>query len=150
MRGNGMSMTIEKSNRWAILRVTQAIAAVILLVAAAQASAGDLKPASLNVMGHPVHQRAATGSAGNITAEWSKTSGVGVTWLTFDIGPLFERLFTARVMDSLRIPVMLRSDREALSVALKTQPRDAGTGLRSAHPEHEGAPFDRRLRILSP
>ncbi len=93
MRGNGMSMTIERSDRWAALRVTQAgIAAAILLLAVTQALAGDLKPASLNVIGHPVHQRAATGSAGNITAEWSKTSGVGVTWLTFDIGPLFERL----------------------------------------------------------
>jgi multiple sugar transport system substrate-binding protein len=69
-----------------------AIGAAVLFGAVTPCLAAEAKPASLNIIAHPVHQRAATGSAGNITAEWSKTSGVGVTWLTFDIGPLFERL----------------------------------------------------------
>lgn len=126
MRGNGMSMTIEKSNRWAILRVTQVIVAAILSLAVTQALAGDLKPANLNVIGHPVHQRAATGSAGNITAEWSKTSGVGVTWLTFDIGPLFERLTREATLAETTIDVAFILNSQASPKVLNLlEPLDA-------------------------
>lgn len=37
-----------------------------------------------------------------------------------DLGISYTNVFTARVMDSLRIPVILRSDREALGSTLKT------------------------------
>jgi multiple sugar transport system substrate-binding protein len=86
-------MPLEKNRSGATYRITLVLVAMTMMMwNATQGLAAETKPASLNVIAHPVHQRAATGSAGNITADWSKANGVGVTWLTFDIGPLFERL----------------------------------------------------------
>jgi multiple sugar transport system substrate-binding protein len=49
--------------------------------------------APLQVLGHRVHQTVATGSqGGDVTALWSRSSGVAVQWTTFDTGPLWERL----------------------------------------------------------
>ena len=60
-------------------------------------------------------------------ASHGNAAGIGMADFTtvrcaekIDLGISYTNVFTARVMDSLRIPVMLRSDREALSVALKT------------------------------
>jgi multiple sugar transport system substrate-binding protein len=48
----------------------------------------------LNILSHRVHRIVSTGpQGGDITAEWSKRTGVAVEWLTFDTGPLQERLF---------------------------------------------------------
>jgi len=69
------------------------------------AEAGEGKPTTLNILSHPVHQRVSTGSAGNITTDWSKNAGVNLTWLTFDIGPLFERLMREASLSETSIDV---------------------------------------------
>jgi len=60
-------------------------------------------------------------------ASHGNAAGIGMADFTtvrcveqIDLGISYTNVFTARVMDSLRIPVMLRNDREALGVALKT------------------------------
>lgn len=51
-------------------------------------------PDKMNILSHRVHKIVSTGpQGGDITAEWSKKNGVAVEWLTFDTGPLQERLF---------------------------------------------------------
>jgi multiple sugar transport system substrate-binding protein len=129
MRGNGMSMTIhsERGSHRATLRITQAaIAVAMLFLAVTQGLAADAKPVSLNVIAHPVHQRAATGNAGNITAEWSKTSGVGVIWMTFDIGPLFERLTREATLTETTIDVAFLLNSQASPKLLSLlEPLDA-------------------------
>jgi multiple sugar transport system substrate-binding protein len=82
-----------------------AAAVAFLGVAVEGVEAGEVKPGALNILSHPVHQRVATGSAGNIIAEWSKTSGVNPTWLTFDIGPLFERLMREAALSETSIDI---------------------------------------------
>ena len=78
---------------------------VFLGVAVGRVEAGEAKPSTLNILSHPIHQRVSTGSAGNIIAEWSKTSGVNPTWLTFDIGPLFERLMREASLSETSIDI---------------------------------------------
>jgi hypothetical protein len=60
-------------------------------------------------------------------ASHGNAAGIGMADFTtvrcaekIDLGISYTNVFTARVMDSLRIPVMLQNDREALVVALKT------------------------------
>ncbi len=61
-----------------------------LALAATPARAED----KLTVFAHRVHKTVATGAqGGDITAAWSKTTGVGVEWVTFEIAPLEERLY---------------------------------------------------------
>lgn len=46
------------------------------------------------VMGHRVHQDAATtGPGGDVTAAWRKANNVNVEWITLGLDPLRERLF---------------------------------------------------------
>lgn len=47
----------------------------------------------LQVFSHRVHKTVAVGSAGDATAEFTKATGLGVEWTTFDTGPLQDRLF---------------------------------------------------------
>ncbi len=77
----------------------------LLGMAIGSVEAGEAKPGALNILSHPVHQRVATGSAGNLITEWSKTSGVTPTWLTFDIGPLFERLMREAALSETSIDI---------------------------------------------
>jgi multiple sugar transport system substrate-binding protein len=127
MRGDELRMTIKRrGNRAAIRLIHATLVAAMLLFATTQAIAAETKPAGLNVIAHPVHQRAATGSAGNITAEWSKTSGVGVTWLTFDIGPLFERLTREATLAETTIDVAFLLNSQASPKVLSLlEPLDA-------------------------
>ena len=46
----------------------------------------------LLVLAHRVHQSAATGPQGDITAAFTRDTGVPVQWLTFDTAPLGDRL----------------------------------------------------------
>jgi multiple sugar transport system substrate-binding protein len=47
----------------------------------------------LQVLAHRVHMTVATGAqGGNLAEAWSRESGTPVQWLTFDTGPLWERL----------------------------------------------------------
>ncbi len=61
-------------------------------------ASGRSRPAQaqekMNILAHRVHRTVATSpQGGDITAEWSKRTGAAVEWLTFDTGPLNERLF---------------------------------------------------------
>jgi len=48
----------------------------------------------LTIFAHRVHKTVATGAqGGDITAAWSKQTGLGVEWVTFEIAPLEERLY---------------------------------------------------------
>lgn len=74
------------SRRTALAAAGAALAAPAIRTAGAQAQ-------PLQVIAHRVHQIVATGSqGGDITAAWTKASGVPVQWTTFDTGPLWERL----------------------------------------------------------
>jgi multiple sugar transport system substrate-binding protein len=51
-------------------------------------------PNRLNVFAHRVHRTVATGAqGGDITAPFTQRTGTTVEWVTFDTGPLAERLF---------------------------------------------------------
>lgn len=65
-------------------------------VAGASLVGRDLRAQSapLNVYAHRVHKTVATGSqGGDITAAWTRQTGVAVNWVTFEIAPLEERLY---------------------------------------------------------
>lgn len=47
----------------------------------------------LNVFGHRVHKTVTAGQGGDIIEAWAKENRVDVEWVTFDTGPLQERLF---------------------------------------------------------
>jgi len=51
-------------------------------------------PQRLNVFAHRVHRTVATGAqGGDVTAPFTRRTGVAIEWVTFDTGPLQERLF---------------------------------------------------------
>ena len=52
------------------------------------------QPDTLNVYAHRIHKTVATGAqGGDITAAWTKATGVKINWVTFETAPLEERLF---------------------------------------------------------
>jgi multiple sugar transport system substrate-binding protein len=76
----------------AITRRT-ALAGAVSLPAIALPAIIRAQNAPLQVLGHRVHQIVATGAqGGDIGAAWTRASGIGVQWTTFDTGPLWERL----------------------------------------------------------
>ncbi|MBL8698355.1 MAG: extracellular solute-binding protein [Alphaproteobacteria bacterium] len=61
--------------------------------AAAGLPAAAQSPAKLSVFAHRVHQTVATGAqGGDITKAWSERTKTAVEWVTFDTGPLWERV----------------------------------------------------------
>lgn len=77
-------MTLSRRN---LIRTTT-------LAAALAGTAARAQPQKLNIYSHRVHRTVATtGQGGDITAAWSQRTGIGVEWVTFDTGPLQERLF---------------------------------------------------------
>lgn len=73
--------------------VMTAFGAVLAMGVAGRAIAAD-KPEKLAVVSHAVHKSVATtGKGGDIAADWSKASGVGVEWLTFGVEETNERAF---------------------------------------------------------
>ncbi len=76
----------------AVRRRTAAALLMLALAGAALPAAAQDKPTNLNIISHAVHQRVSTGSAGDITRAWQERNGAKLTWLTFDIQPLFDRL----------------------------------------------------------
>ena len=51
-------------------------------------------PEKLNILAHRIHRIVSTGTqGGDITRAWMDRTKVGIEWLTFDQGPLRERLF---------------------------------------------------------
>lgn len=64
------------------------------LAAAFAGSVARAQPQKLSIYAHRVHRTVATsGQGGDITAGWSQRTGIAVEWVTFDTGPLQERLF---------------------------------------------------------
>ena len=64
------------------------------------------QPAALNVLAHNVHKTVATGKqGGDITEAWAARSKLAVNWLTFDTGPLKERLFREASLGETTIDV---------------------------------------------
>jgi multiple sugar transport system substrate-binding protein len=51
-------------------------------------------PDKLNILAHRIHRIVSTGTqGGDITKAWMDRNKIGIEWLTFDQGPLRERLF---------------------------------------------------------
>lgn len=64
------------------------------LAAGLAASGARAQAQKLSIYSHRVHRTVATGTqGGDITEAWSQRTGIGVEWVTFDTGPLQERLF---------------------------------------------------------
>ena len=78
----------------------------VLAGSAVAASARADTPPALNVFAHRVHKIVATGEqGGDITAEWTRQTGVGVNWVTFEIAPLGERLFREASLSETSVDV---------------------------------------------
>ncbi len=84
-----------------------------LAASAATAGAGLFAPAvlgqdrrTLYLLAHRSHQQALeTGPSGSVPAAWSESTGTTIEYLTFDTGPLAERLFREASLDSTEIDV---------------------------------------------
>ena len=80
--------------------------------------------AGLNVLAHNVHKTVATGKqGGDITEAWSARTNTAVNWLTFDTGPLRERLKEAAARDRFELfltPPTLCTDNAAMVAAQGT------------------------------
>jgi multiple sugar transport system substrate-binding protein len=64
------------------------------LAAGLAASGARAQAQRLNIYSHRVHRTVATGTqGGDITEAWSRRTGIAIEWVTFDTGPLQERLF---------------------------------------------------------
>ncbi|MBM3525128.1 MAG: carbohydrate ABC transporter substrate-binding protein, partial [Alphaproteobacteria bacterium] len=64
------------------------------LAVGATAPAIAQAPAKLTIASHRIHQIVSTGAqGGDITRQWSERNRTAVEWVTFEVGPLRERLF---------------------------------------------------------
>ena len=74
--------------------------------AALAAPAVRSAPAKLTIFSHRIHQIVATGAqGGDITAEWTKRTGVAVEWVTFETAELEERLFREASLASTDVDI---------------------------------------------
>src|SRR5689334_17959989 len=79
---------------------------ILLSGAAVLAAPAILRAAEpLSVFAHKVHQSAAVGPAGDITAPFTRETGVPVQWTTFDTAPLGERLLREASLDRTGVDV---------------------------------------------
>lgn len=85
---------------------------VLLGGAAFAATAGAVPRAAraqqgppLQVFAHRVHQTVATGPAGDVTAAFTRETGVPVQWTTFDTAPLADRLLREATLSSTGVDV---------------------------------------------
>jgi multiple sugar transport system substrate-binding protein len=90
---------------------------------------------TLHLIGHRVHRNVLTGEGGkggDTIGDWSKATGTGINWATFDVAPLHERLLReaslaetsfdlAFVVNTLAVPRALRL-MEPLDAFLKSDP----------------------------
>lgn len=76
------------------------------LVAALALSAPALSQDALTVMGHAVHQTAATGEAGgNLAGQFAQEHDVEIRWLTYGVVPIHEQLFREASLTSGSVDV---------------------------------------------
>ena len=77
-------------------------------------------PQKLSVFAHRVHQTVATGSqGGNITKVFTDRTKVAVEWVTFDIGPLWERVLRETSLRETSVDI-------AFLLNMQITPRAAG------------------------
>jgi len=69
----------------------------------------------LNVYAHRVHRTVATGPGGDIVEGWSKATGGSVEWVTFDTGPLQERLFREASLGETSVDIGFILNTQAVS-----------------------------------
>ena len=79
-------------------------AAIVAMATMSLTSAAFAQDASINVLGHKVHQTASTGltagtTGGDVTADWQAKNG-RINWITADVGPLHDRLFREMTLPS--------------------------------------------------
>lgn len=92
--------------RRAVLGTTLGAAAASgLALPAAPITRAWADTAPLQVFAHKVHKTVAVGAAGDITAAWTKATGVQVQWTTFDTDPLGERLLREASLSSTAVDV---------------------------------------------
>lgn len=104
------AVTRGNSRRW--LKSASCIAAWISLMAGLSGPA--LAQETLTVMGHAVHESAATGEAGgNPVAAFEQENNVEVEWLTFGVVPLHEQLFREASLSSGSVDVAFLLNRFA-------------------------------------
>ncbi len=76
------------------MSITRRLVLAVPVMLAAPAILRAQKPERLLIAAHRVHQLVATSAqGGDITKAWTARTGVGVEWLTFEVGPLQDRLF---------------------------------------------------------
>lgn len=97
---------------------------------------------SLNIISHRVHRNVLTGEGGkggDIIGDWSRATGAGVNWSTFDVAPLHERLLREAslvetsfdlgfVVNTLAVPRVL-SLMEPLDALQKADPIEDFAGV---------------------
>ena len=66
---------------------------------------GSAQTAALSVLSHRVHQTVATGAGGDVTRPFTAATGAGVTWTTFDTGPLWDRVQREASLDAGTVDV---------------------------------------------
>lgn len=59
----------------------------------------------LNVLAHRIMRIVCDGAAGNVTADWAKRTGSRIEWLTFDQGPLQERMLRELALPETTIDI---------------------------------------------
>ncbi len=75
-------------------------------LAALAAPAVRSASAKLTIFSHRIHQIVATGTqGGDITADWTKQTGVKVEWVTFETAELQERLFREASLSATNVDI---------------------------------------------
>ncbi|RDJ20233.1 extracellular solute-binding protein [Bosea caraganae] len=128
---------LHQPSRRALLAGTALALPVLAMPALVRAQAK-----SLNIISHRVHRNVLTGEGGkggDIIGEWSKATGAGVNWATFDVAPLHERLLREAslsetsfdlgfVVNTLAVPRVLRL-MEPLDALQKSDPIEDFAGV---------------------
>jgi multiple sugar transport system substrate-binding protein len=120
------------------------------LIAASLAAAGtaraEPKPDALNLYAHRIHKIVAVeGQGGDITAAWTKRTGVKVNWVTFETAPLEERLFREASLSETSVDIgFLLNTQITERMASLFEPLD--TRLRDAPLEDPGDIFPGLVR----
>ncbi len=101
-------------------------AALAVTLALAGGVLAQDKPDKLFIASHSVHKRVATGDqGGDVTAAWQSRTGIAVEWLTFNTGPLHDRLFRELSLPESTIDVaFLLNTRAVPSIATLLEPLD--------------------------
>ena len=84
--------------RRALVALATALAAPAIIRARAAAPV-------LNVLAHRIMRIVCDGAAGNVTTEWARRTGSRIEWLTFDQGPLQERMMRELALPETTIDI---------------------------------------------